>query len=144
MAEQTSSGEHRKVSLYGGEIDVCDTCVNSLGYNITWEQAHLSVEQEARAAADARFPESPLAPENEQRAEDFYEGYIAGASRPATRKAVTEAKAAAWDEAIAAVAAWWQTPEDERGVIVNPYGTHPADRLLEDIQNGGDHDARSA
>lgn len=51
---------------------------------------------------------------------------------------VTEAKAAAWDEAIAAVAAWWQTPEDERGVIVNPYGTHPADRLLDD------HDARSA
>lgn len=59
-------------------------------------------------------------------------------SSPATREAVTEAKAEAWDEAIAAVAAWWQTPEDERGVIVNPYGTHPADRLLEDIEKGDD------
>ena len=36
------------------------------------------------------------------------------ASSPATRETVTEAKAEAWDEAIAAVAAWWQTPEDER------------------------------
>lgn len=51
------------------------------------------IEQEAHAAADARFPESPLAPENEQRAEDFAEGYIAGASCPAplaTRGTVTE------------------------------------------------------
>lgn len=51
------------------------------------------IEQEAHAAADARFPELPLAPENEQRAEDFAEGYIAGASRPAppaTRETVTE------------------------------------------------------
>ena len=31
-----------------------------------------------------------------------------------------------------------ETPADERGVIVNPYGTHPADRLLEDIEKGDD------
>ena len=59
-------------------------------------------------------------------------------------QALRAVKAEVWDEAIAAVAAWWQTPEDERGVIVNPYGTHPADRLLDDIQKGDDNDARSA
>jgi NTP pyrophosphatase (non-canonical NTP hydrolase) len=37
------------------------------------------VYREAEAAADKVFPELVLAPENEQRADDFVQGYIAGA-----------------------------------------------------------------
>lgn len=37
--------------------------------------------------------------------------------------ALRAARAETWDEAIAAVFAWWAAPEDERpGLIVNPYG----------------------
>lgn len=40
MTDQYSSGEHRKVEMYGGSIEVCDTCVNVLGYNARWDQSH--------------------------------------------------------------------------------------------------------
>lgn len=46
----------------------------------------------------------------------------------------TQVRAEVWDEAIAAVFKWWSTPEEDRGVIVNPYGLHPADRLMEEIE----------
>ena len=113
------------------------------------------IEQEARAEAYRRFTGDTIVDENTGEtvpfddygyAETERKGFIAGALWAASRltETVTEAKAEAWDEAIAAVAAWWQTPEDERGVIVNPYGTHPADRLLEDIEKGDDNDASRA
>lgn len=39
-----------------------------------------------------------------------------------------ESAASAWDEAVAAIFAWWSTPEDERPLaIVNPYGDGPTD-----------------
>ena len=47
---------------------------------------------------------------------------------------VKAVRAETWDEAVAAVFAWWSTPEDERGVVVNPYGMHPADRLMQEIE----------
>lgn len=31
--------EHSMI-LVEGEIEVCDTCINSLGYNVAWDQAH--------------------------------------------------------------------------------------------------------
>jgi hypothetical protein len=31
--------DHQKI-IVEGEIEVCDTCINSLGYNIAWQQAH--------------------------------------------------------------------------------------------------------
>jgi len=37
--ELTSSGEHKRIVMYG-ELAVCDTCVNSLGFNIRWDQSH--------------------------------------------------------------------------------------------------------
>ena len=37
--------------------------------------------------------------------------------------ALREARAETWDEAVAAVFAWWSAPEGERpALIVNPYG----------------------
>jgi hypothetical protein len=33
-----SSGKHQK-AIVDGEIAVCDTCTNSLGYNVAWEHA---------------------------------------------------------------------------------------------------------
>lgn len=97
------------------------------------------IENEAHAAADDRFPESPLAPENEQRAEDFEAGYVAGASRPAPAEVsvavIRQAKAEAWDEATAAIYGWWTAPEDERGPVVNPYGVLSVDHVEEALRD---------
>lgn len=36
------------------------------------------------------------------------------------------ARAEAWDEAIAAVFAWWAAPKDRRpSAVINPYGVNP-------------------
>ena len=40
MSEQVSSGEHLRTEMYAGELVVCDTCINGLGYNVRWDQAH--------------------------------------------------------------------------------------------------------
>jgi hypothetical protein len=37
MSDVLSSGKHDRIVRYG--FDVCDTCINSLGLNIRWEQA---------------------------------------------------------------------------------------------------------
>lgn len=34
-----SSGAHKRATV-DGEISVCDTCTNSLGYNVAWDLAH--------------------------------------------------------------------------------------------------------
>ena len=53
-------------------------------------------------------------------------------------KIKADARAEAWDEGVKAVRDWWETPDDQKYVIFNPYGTHPADRLLDDINANGD------
>lgn len=67
-----------------------------------------------------------------------------GEPRPISREAfdrfVAKIRAEAWDEGVKAVRDWWETPDDEKYVIFNPYGTHPADRLLDDINANGDDD----
>lgn len=43
MSDYYSSGDHQQLTMYAGtrgEIEVCDTCVNVLGLNIRWDQAH--------------------------------------------------------------------------------------------------------
>lgn len=51
---------------------------------------------------------------------------------------IAKMKADAWDEGVMAVRDWWEAPDDEKYVIFNPYGTHPADRLLDDINANGE------
>lgn len=38
-ASTVSVGKHNRFVAYG-EIDLCDTCFNSSGHNVAWEQAH--------------------------------------------------------------------------------------------------------
>ena len=54
--------------------------------------------------------------------------------------AIKPIRAEAWDEGVKSVRDWWETPDDEKYVIFNPYGTHPADRLLDDINANGESD----
>lgn len=39
-----------KMMVVDGEIEVCDTCENSLGYPVAWDQAHPKREPGGRAA----------------------------------------------------------------------------------------------
>jgi hypothetical protein len=47
---QDDSARHRKIRVEG-EIEVCSECVNSLGYNVAWDQSHgvPGYDQEATA-----------------------------------------------------------------------------------------------
>lgn len=52
------------------------------------------------------------------------------------------ARAETWDEAIAAVFAWWSAPEDERPLaIVNPYGVGLGSSEPADLSEGNTKDA---
>lgn len=70
----------------------------------------------------------------EQAGEDY------AAAKADAERGIAKIRAEAWDEGVKAVRDWWETPDDEKYVIFNPYGTHPADRLLDDINANGDDD----
>lgn len=43
-----------RITLVEGEIEVCDTCVNSLGYPVNWEQAPCQNRNELKALPHLR------------------------------------------------------------------------------------------
>lgn len=68
----------------------------------------------------------------EQAGEDY------ATAKADAERGIAKIRAEAWDEGVKAVRDWWETPDDEKYVIFNPYGTHPADRLLDDINTNGE------
>lgn len=138
--EHTAPEGHERTPIYDGNEHVCSGCVNSEGNNVAWDQAgHTaptdderevmleSIEAGMEYYAREDLPEDGLS-EAEQIADFLMDaGFRRGApAEPAVTdemQALREARAETWDEAVAAIFAWWSAPESERpGLIVNPYG----------------------